>query len=276
MPGSVLFFGDSNTRGFGVGREARYAALVEADLRRSQEADGDWRFFVEHALSDFRAIRPRLAAAIAKHEPKILVVQCPTGPACYFVKTPRWLRILRRPLDLWLGRRRENHIAAAMRTDPARYATARQVLYEGPFLDELYRWEPRKWRGLRALNRPLARRYGLEVKVDRARYVALMTDVLERIRAQSRAEVVFLGLIAANEDVYPGYRARAAEWTPTLQAALHRPEAGTRYVDPPRSLGDSTDSLLLRDGTHLSPLGHRQIADLMRPVLSELIRQASD
>ena len=79
MTRTVLFFGDSNTRGYGVGREMRFAAQIEAALA---PVVGDrWRFVASGASSDFREIRVRLHGAVAKYQPDVLVWQCPTGPA---------------------------------------------------------------------------------------------------------------------------------------------------------------------------------------------------
>src|SRR4051794_38595735 len=109
MMRTVLFFGDSNTRGYGVGRALRYPALVETALR----ADGvDWRFATATTASDFRLIPARLDTAISAFDPAIIVWTCPTGPLAYYVREPEWYRRLRRRFRPWLRRRQERIIAA--------------------------------------------------------------------------------------------------------------------------------------------------------------------
>ena len=82
---TVLFFGDSNTRGYGVGRERRYTSLVEKAL--GPTVGSEWRFVVTGTESDFRLISERLERAVATNSPDVVVWQIPTGPCSYF---PRW------------------------------------------------------------------------------------------------------------------------------------------------------------------------------------------
>src|SRR5262245_50156655 len=88
---TILFFGDSDTRGYGVGRQARFATLVEAALA---EQEGGWRCEVAQAPSSFRSFAKRIDAALAKHAPDIVVWQCPTGPAAYVIRYPAWIRAI--------------------------------------------------------------------------------------------------------------------------------------------------------------------------------------
>jgi lysophospholipase L1-like esterase len=262
---TLLFFGDSNTRGYGVGRERRFASRVARAI--DEATPGDWTAAVAYAESDFRAFRPRLEAALERHAPGLLVLQCPTGPACWFVAVPGWLRVARRPLERLFEWRSQRLVARELRRDPARYPTPHDARYDGLYLDRLYRFEPRKWPGLRELNAPLARRYGLEVKATLDRYLDRMLDLRARVRARTDADIVFLGLLPADERIYPGYPARVAEWTPRLAAALDDPAARSSFVDPVGALGWNTDAVLLRDGTHLSGEGHRLVSGALAPVL---------
>lgn len=265
MARTLLFFGDSNTRGYGVGRERRFASLVAGEVEAAR--GGRWTVEVEHAESDFRAFRPRLDAALERHPPGLLVLQCPTGPASWFVAAPRWLRTARRPLERLLAWRERRLVAREIRRDPGRYDTPREARYDGLYLERLYRFEPRKWSFFRRLNRPLTHRYGLEVKATLDRYLDRMLDLRARARARTDAEIVFLGLLAADERIYPGYPARVAEWTPRLAALLDDPAARSCFVDPIPALGWSVEDVLLGDGTHLSPEGHRRVAERLTPLL---------
>ena len=83
----VLFFGDSATRGYGVGRERRFATLV-ADEARGRGGT-PWEFSVAATTSDFRAFRERLGIELGRVRPEVLVCQCPVGPACSY---PRFVR----------------------------------------------------------------------------------------------------------------------------------------------------------------------------------------
>ena len=265
MARSLLFFGDSNTRGYGVGRERRFASLVARAI--DEAAPGEWTAAVAHAESDFRAFRPRLEGALDRHATRLLVLQCPTGPASWFVAVPPWLRRARRPLERLLEWREQRLVARELRRHPDRYPSTHDARYDGLYLDHLYRLEPRKWWGLRNLNEPLARRYGLEVKATLERYLDRMLDLRSRVRAKTDAEIVCLGLLSADERIYPGYRARVAEWTRSLAAALDDPAARSSFVDPTVALGWNRDEILLRDGTHLSAEGHRRVAAALTPSL---------
>ena len=93
------------------------------------------------------------------------------------------------------------------------------------------------------------------------------------MRAQTPAPIIILGLLPASEEYYPSYRDRAIAWGTDLAAALHNPEGGCFYVDLHSALtrGRSTDGLLLRDGRPLSIEAHRRIAEIVRPVLTQLM-----
>ncbi len=269
MTRTVLFFGDSNTRGYGVGHEHRYAAHVEAALA---PAVGDrWRFVMSGADSDFRHITERLHAAIAKHRPDVLVWQCPTGPAAYFVQYPAWLRPLRAAYNTFFHWRRERGI----RTEQARADTARSsrrdVLYDGRYVDALYRWRPASWPGTRHVNAFLAARYGVFVKATLERYLELIARHRDRIRAESDARLLFLGLVPHSDDMYPGYGARVSAWNAALATLLHHPEEGSVYVDPYPTLAAHPRRHLLRDGSHLARDGHRVLAALVLPALTPLM-----
>lgn len=269
MTRTVLFFGDSNTRGYGTGRERRYAALVEAALAPTTGAG--WRFVVRGADSDFHAIAERLHGAVAKYQPDVVVWQCPTGPAAYFVQYPPWLRPIRAAYNAMFKWRRERGI----RTEQARADAARSsrhdVLYDGRYVDSLYRWRPASWPITRHANALLARRYGVFVKATRERYLELMARHRDRLRADSRARLLFLGLVPHDDAFYPGFGARVTEWSPHLAALLHHPEDGAVYVDLYATLADHPRRHLLHDGAHLAPDGHRKVADLVVPALVPLM-----
>ena len=267
---TVLFFGDSNTRGYGSGRERRYAAHVEAALAPSVGAA--WRFAVAGADSDFRAIRERLYRAVAKYEPDVLVWQCPTGPAAHFVQYPPWLRPIRDVYNRLFKWRRER----AIRGEQARADEGRRsrydVLYDGRYVDRLYRWRPAAWPVTRHANRWFAARYGVHVKATRERYLELMARHRDRLRAETSAQLVFLGFFPHSDDFYPGFGARVTSWGRELGALLHEPDARSVYVEIYGTLAAHPRRHLLRDGAHLAPEGHRRVADLVTPVLAARMR----
>lgn len=271
---TVLFFGDSNTRGAGVGVERRFAAVLERDLIG---AESQWRFAVGHAESDFHLIPERLDAAIAKYEPSIIVLQCPTGPVCFWVRYPRWIQRLIALPNATFGWLREYYINADMRAHPADGHTRRDALYNGQYLDGLYRWNLSMWFGFRHLRRAFAARYGTIVKATRERYVQLTCRLRDRVRLRTRAPIVFLGLLPASEDYYPGYRQRAIAWCADLSAALYDRDAGCFYLDLHSSLTTaSANHLLLSDGRHLTAEAHCRIADIVRPILTQLMKACDE
>lgn len=272
MPRTVLFFGDSNTRGYGVGRQRRYAALVEAAL--APVLGSTWSFAVSSAESDFHAIAERLGAAMAKHHPRILVWQLPTGPAAYFIRYPAWLQWIRDLFEVAFERGRE----LAMKRDIARGGgetrrPSREALYEGLYIDRLYRWRPSSWPLVRRANGALAARYGLTVKATRERYLELAGRSRDHLRQRSGLTILFVGLLPHSDFMYPGYGDRAVSWNADLRRLLHRPEQGCSFLDlfAPVIQGDR-GAFLLHDGTHLSIAGHQRIAELVVPPLLDLLR----
>jgi lysophospholipase L1-like esterase len=272
---TVLFFGDSNVRGFGNDPRERYAALTEAAVASDTRAA--WRFVVASAASDFHTIPPYLERAVAKNAPSIIVWQCPTGPACYFINHPPWARRLGAMKKYVFGRIRTRHIRADVRSDASGQRSERDALHEGRYIDGLHRWRAERWIGLRQWNRWIAARHGTIVKATRERYAQRICEIRDQLRTQCDAPILFLNLLPASDDCYPGYAARVAEWTPFLRAALHRPELASFFLDIHAPLRRwRTRDLLLRDGTHLSPTGHRRIAELIAPVLRELMREQEE
>lgn len=276
MPRTVLFFGDSNTRGYGVGRQRRWAALVEAALVPA--LGSTWSFVVASAKSDFREIPERLDAAVAKHHPRILVWQVPTGPAAYFVRYPPWLQSVRRVYDAVFERGR----ARAMRIDVARGGGETQrplheSLYEGLYIDRLFRWRPSSWPLVRHANAVLAARHGLIVKATRERYLDLIGRRRDYLRQRHDLTILFVGLLPHSDYMYPGFGARVTAWNADLRVLLHRPEDGCFFLDPYATvMKGGPDECLLHDGTHISIAGHRRIAALVAPPLLDLIRACDD
>jgi lysophospholipase L1-like esterase len=221
--------------------------------------------------SDFRVMRPRLEAAITTHRPDLLLCQCPTGPAAYFVRYPPWVRRLRRLYALWFDRLHERRIRAEM---TQRNGARRDALYDGRHLDAVYRWRPAAWPVTRHLNGLLAARYGVTVKATRERYLELMRRQCDRIREQTSAPVLFLGLLPHSDFFYPGYRQRAVQSSADLALVLERPAEGFYYLDVLQRLerDGGSDRLLLSDGTHLSRAGHGAIAALVTERLVPLAR----
>jgi lysophospholipase L1-like esterase len=266
---TVLFFGDSNTRGFGVGREQRYAAHVAAAL--APRLGDRWRFAVSSSASDFRAIPGRLYPAVAKHRPDVLVWQCPTGPAAYFVRYPGWVRLLRRAYEVPFRWRQEWGIRREQRRAAPALAARRDVLYDGRYLDRVYRWRPSAWPGVRRANGWLAARHGFIVKATREQYLGLMERHRDRLRAETDATLLFLGPVTHSEHMFPGYGARVSAWSRDLARLLHRPAEGMTYLDLYGPLAAHPHRHLLHDGTHLAPSGHRLVAELVTPVLLRLV-----
>lgn len=269
MARTVLFFGDSNTRGYGVGREQRYAAHVEAALAPSL-GEG-WRFIVRGADSDFRVIPDRLHGAAAKYRPDVVVWQCPTGPAAYFVKYPTWIRPLRAVFNYAFKWRREWSIRREQRRATPELSSRHDVMYDGRYLHTLYRIRPSALPGTRHVNGWLAARYGLVVKATRERYLELMTRHCEMVRAETGAHLLVLGFMPHSDYMYPGYGARVSAWGAGLARAFDRPDDGSTYVELYSRLAEHPRRHLLNDGAHLAPSGHRQVAELVVPVLRRIL-----
>ena len=270
---TVLFFGDSNTRGYGVGRARRYATLVENAL--APEMGSAWRFAAAGASSDFKDIRERLYPAMDKHRPDILVWQCPTGPAAYFVQYPPWLRPIRTVYNTFFKWQRQWRI----QRDVARgggevLRSRREAISEGLYVDALYRWRPASWTLTRNVNGLIARRYGTFVKATKERYLELMDRHRSRLRETSGAPVLFLGLLPHSDHFYPGFCERALAWGRDLEALLHDPARDSYYLElcAPLLQDGGVARHLLRDGAHMSPAGHERVAALVTPVLGELMR----
>jgi hypothetical protein len=200
MARTVLFFGDSNTRGFGAGIEARFPALLETAL--APTLNSPWRFAVGHSVSDFHVFPERLDAALAKHPPDVVVLQCPTGPATFWINYPLWIRWLNSVSGWTFKRLQERYIRAYSRDGSRDPEARRDALMEGKFVDPLYRWNLAQWNGPRQIRRWFAKRYGVIVKASGPRYVQLMCRLRDRLPSQSRAKVLILGLLPHSEDYY--------------------------------------------------------------------------
>ena len=271
---TVLFFGDSNTRGYGVGRERRFSSLVEKAL--APTIGSAWRFVVTGTQSDFRMIPERLEKAVLANQPDIVVWQIPTGPCAYFPRYPTWLRPLRVAYEALFERWLEFKIRGdvARRGGVVGESARHEALYEGLYLDQVYRWRPSAWPGTRHVNGWLAARYGLEVKATRERYLELVVRYSDRMRALSDARQLILGLLLHSDDMFPGYCKRALAWGRDLDGLLHQPERGRFYLElcaPLMQAGAARN--LLHDGTHLSVDGHRCVADLVTPLLQSLLAE---
>ena len=272
---TVLFFGDSNTRGYGVGRERRFSSLVERAL--APTIGSELRFVLTGTESDFRLIPERLERAVATNHPDIVVWQIPTGPCAYFPRYPRWLRPLRAVYEATFKRLLERRIRNdAARRGGVEESARREALYEGLYLDQAFRWRPSAWPGTRHVNGWLAARYGMEVKATRERYLELVVRYSDRMRAQSDAHQLLLGLLLHSDDMFPGFGERALAWSRDLQRLLHQPAHGRSYLElcAPLMQGGAARHLL-RDGTHLSAEGHRHVAELVTPVLQSLLAERS-
>jgi lysophospholipase L1-like esterase len=272
---TVLFFGDSNTRGYGVGRERRFTSLVERAL--APTVGSEWRFVVTGTESDFRLIPERLERAVATNNPDVVVWQIPTGPCSYFPRYPTWLRPLRAAYEAAFERWREHMIRSdAAHRGGSEESARREALYEGLYLDHVFRWRPSAWPVTRQVNGWLAERYGTEVKATRERYLELVLRYSDRIRAQSDAHQLLLGLLLHSEDMFPGYGERALRWSRDLHGLLHQPARGRSYLELCAPLVEGgVARYLLRDGTHLSAAGHQRVAELVTPALQSLLAERS-
>jgi lysophospholipase L1-like esterase len=266
MSRTILFFGDSDTRGYGVGRQERFAGRVEAAL--AGQGNG-WKCEVAHAPSDFRAFATRLEPALAKHAPEILVWQCPTGPAGYLVRYPKWIlrigALHNRGFDWW----RERNIDADVR-DGGGERSRKEAVYEGRYLDRVYRRRPSRWFGVRQLRRLIVAHYGTAVKATRERYLELAARAREQLRGHTSVPILFLGLFPLDDEYFPGYLARAKEWNRHLPEVLHQPERGFHFIDVLRILEAGWDGVVLADGQHLTAEGHRRVAALILPTIERL------
>lgn len=269
-PRTILFFGDSNTRGYGVGRQYRFAAVLEAAL--AAQGNTTWRWATAHAPSDFRSFAKRLDYAVATYSPDILVWQCPTGPAAYFVRYPEWIKRVAALHNRGFEWLRERYIGADVRAG-GEGRTRREALYEGRYLNQLYGLRPSRWPGVRQARRLLVARYGTKVKATRARYLELIGDARDRLRALTRAQIVFLGIFPHNDEYFPGYTARVTEWNEHLARLLDHPDDGFVFVDVHKSLNSlGPGTVLLSDGMHLSIESHRRVAETMLPTIVQLMR----
>lgn len=265
---TILFFGDSNTRGYGVGRQQRFAAVLETALAARGHAA--WRCVVGHAPSDFRSFARRLDYPMETFVPDILVWQCPTGPAAYFVRYPEWITRLATFHNRWFNWRRARYIRADMRAG-GEGRTRREALYEGRYLNRLYGLRPARWPGIRQARRLLAARYGTRVKATRERYLELASAARDQLRARTGAPILFLGLFPHSDESFPGYTARIAEWNGYLARLLHQPDAGLLFLDVANGLHPGSDQLLFSDGMHLSIEAHRRVAEIILPIVIRLI-----
>ncbi len=273
MMRTVLFFGDSNTRGYGVGRARRFATLVETAL--APEMGSTWRFVATGCTSDFKVIRERLEAAMAKHQPDILVWQCPTGPAAYFVQYPAWLQPMRTVYNAFFKWQRQFRIQRDItRGGGEALRPRKEAMYEGLYVDSLYRWRPASWTLTRHANGLIARRYGTFVKATKERYLELMARHRDWLRQSSDAQMLFLGMLPHSDSFYPGFCERVLAWGRDLEALLHDPARGDYYLElcGPLLRDGGVARHLLRDGAHMSPAGHQRVAELVTPVLGEMMR----
>jgi hypothetical protein len=272
VPRTILFFGDSNMRGAGVGVEARFATLLAADVVAS---NAGWACAFGYSDSDLRVYPGRLAKSLTAHSPSIVVLQCPNGPLTFWINYPPWLRkltALPHPTFQWILAR---HIEAAVKSHPAGESTRHTVLSESLYIDAAYRWNIAQWVPFRQVRRLCALRYGTAPKTTAARYVELIGRLRDQIRQHdATAKILVLGPLPQSQDYYPGHRPRAAAWSAELAAALHRPGDGVSYVELHAPLlRDGARDLLLRDGRHLTPGAHRRVADVVAPLLTQLISE---
>jgi lysophospholipase L1-like esterase len=120
----------------------------------------------------------------------------------------------------------------------------------------------------------LAARYGTEVKATRERYLELVLRYSDRMRTQTDAHQLLLGLLLHSDDMFPGYAERALAWSRDLRGLLHQPALGRSYLELCAPLIEGgVACCLLRDGTHLSSAGHQRVAALVTAVLQSLIAE---
>ncbi len=271
MAKTVLIFGDSNTRGYGVGRRHRYATVVAGTLAAATREP--WTFAVRSAESDFRVIASKLHEAVARHRPDVLVWQLPTGPIAYFVQYPWWVRPIRNAYNRLFRARKELGIRRDMTRLTANDSEARRTAEaEGLYLDAVYRWRPASWPLTRHANGWLAARYGFVTKATRERYLELIARHRDRMRERTAAPLLFLGPLPHSEYMYPRFNERVVAWSGDLARLLHRPDDGGIYLDVHAALAAHLDRFILRDGAHLTREGHRALAGLVAPALLALLQ----
>ena len=269
MARNVLFFGDSNTHGYGVGPAKRWATLVENQLKA--DASGSWTYSVSGTRSDFRLIRDRLPLAVEKYAPDVLVWQLPTGPMSYYVRYPKWVRPARRIPKRFFRYHYERHVDAQLAAEGGA-RTRSEVISEGLFLDQVQVWKPSRWFGFRAIRRWMAHRYGVEPKVTKARYLDLVESMRAAIRERSRATLVLVAFVPHSDVNFPGFSARAREWLDAVRETFHRPQHGQHVIDVFRPVtAEGTREVLLRDGFHMSPHGHEKLAKALAPELRSIL-----
>ncbi|MGH7899744.1 MAG: SGNH/GDSL hydrolase family protein, partial [Candidatus Binatia bacterium] len=214
MERTVLFFGDSITRGYGVGRERCFATLVADEL--GARSASSWKFEVVTGWSSFPSYRQRLQPGLKRVQPEILVLQCPSGPACYFPRFPApvrgYMRIQKRLLAWLTGR----YVQSEIRREPAGGRTSYDALYDGRFLDRLHGWRPSHWPVVGPWWRRRAETYPPIPKVSREGYLKRIQHLVDDARAHGVRETVLIGLLPMTEDVCPGYLARARQWCAAL------------------------------------------------------------
>ncbi len=268
MTRTILFYGDSATRGYGVGRDLRFAALIANDIRA--RATSEWQFSVGASSSDFSPYRKRLIVELERSRPEVLVCQCPVGPACYLPKFPAWVRAAMTVRHRFFKRLRKRYMTAEMRTDDTR--TDHESMYEGRWLSQLYGWQPSNWPLVGPLWRARVRRYPTIATVDLEGYVKRMLRLREEARTRGTRKTLFIGLIPVAEDICPGYLSRAPLWCAALRTALDEPGDHSRFVDVfAPLLEQGLDRMLLKDRIHLTAEGHRLAASLIGPVLEPLL-----
>lgn len=267
---TVLLFGDSNMRGFGVGREARFAALAESAL--APTATAAWQFAVSSCASELGLIRQRLPHALTKYAPDLLVLHCPGGPTVPLIDYPAWVRAPQSLHKRLLARIEAFHQRAERRS-PDTQRTEREVLYDGLYVDQIHRWKPSSVPVLSHIRRAIIKRFPTTPVITLEKYLARLqelVDLIRRIRPRP-VPIVFLGLVPLRPDYYPGYNERVLGWSTAIAEALHRPAEHLFYVDTSPLFSVAPRLMLIRDGTHLSAEGHRRVAELIVPMLRQVM-----
>lgn len=271
MSRTVLFFGASNTRGYGIDPAQRFAAILEREL--STSFDDAWQFVVSTSPHQFQAFRAKLKAAIAHTPPTILVIQCPTYPLSFPIDFPRWVNALRAVQGRHLHWRRERAVAAEISRDPTGARNRRDALREGRFIESVYRFRLTSRPSLRRLRNLAARRYGVRATSTLSQYLEGMASLQAAARDHFRGPIVFIGLLPMGENGFPGYAARAHEWNRAVAGRFTDAAQNLFFVDVLEPLAQlPPDRLLLSDETHLNIEGHRRLAELLRPDLARVMR----
>jgi hypothetical protein len=196
------------------------------------------------------------------------------GPAAYYVRYPDWIKRIAAFHNHAFEWIRERYIGADMRTGGAE-RTRHEALYEGRYIERLYGRRLSRWFGVRQFRRLLIARYGPQVKATRERYLELAVRARDRIRDQTQASILFLGLLPMDDEYFPDYTARATEWNRHLAGALRDPERRMDFVDVLTIIDAGWDGLLLSDGQHLTVEGHRRVAALILPTITRLTAEAA-